>query len=521
MRLPLCFTPPLCSIPPSETPANWQLILDLLENAIRMTNRPLSRRAVLRGAGAMLALPFLESWAVKALAADGVPAAVAATPPLRLGIVTVTGGTVLESWRMPTAGPLDALPSILRPLEFCKDELLLLTGLSHGGKTEGLNGHESCAFTHLTGAPLAKKEGGKPVAGVSVDQAAARFAGRDTLLPSLELGLAAGENLYSFRSAQTPVPYEADPRLVYDRMFRGRVPIVPNWQRRAAAHSAGAVRSSARRDSYDQSVIDLVLDEAKGLQHQLGQHDRQKFDEYLFSVRSIETRLEAFEARLAEEALDAADPGPSRLVAPQLYPAGDPFYTFEHLIQRDPEKHGEYIRLMSDLLVLAFQTDTTRVATLAIGSDGAWFPGVVTVGYETHCHTLEHQGNAARVADADPIAREACRQIHAWYTGLFAETVRKLQSIDEGGSSLLDNTLLLYTSYMADGGHGRRDYPALLVGKAGGTLKPGRQIDFQDKTPMSNLFVEMVDRMGGSGDGFGESGTSQHQAYDGRLPGLV
>ena len=126
---------------------------------------------------------------------------------------------------------------------------------------------------------------------------------------------------------------------------------------------------------------------------------------------------------------------------------------------------------MSDLMVLAFQTDTTRVATLAVGSDEAHFPGVVTVGYEHHCHTLEHQGNAGRPEDADPISREACRQIHAWYTELFAEMVKKMKGIDEGGSSLLDNTMLLYTSYMADGGHGTKDYPALLVGKAGGTLE--------------------------------------------------
>jgi hypothetical protein len=176
---------------------------------------------------------------------------------------------------------------------------------------------------------------------------------------------------------------------------------------------------------------------------------------------------------------------------------------------------------MSDLLVMALQTDTTRVATVALGDDGAMFPGVVTVGYEYHCHTLEHQGNAGRPEDADPIAREALRQIHAWYTGLFAETVRKMKEIDEGGSTLLDNTLMLYTSYMADGGHGTQDYPALLVGNAQGTLKTGRQIDFPKKTPMSNLFVEMLDRMGAGVKEFGESHSSKERRFDGRLPGLL
>jgi hypothetical protein len=176
---------------------------------------------------------------------------------------------------------------------------------------------------------------------------------------------------------------------------------------------------------------------------------------------------------------------------------------------------------MTDLMVLAFQTDTTRVGVFACGSDEAQFPGVVTVGYETHCHTLEHQGNAGRVEDADPISREALRQIHAWYTRLFAEMVAKMKAIDEDGSSLLDNTLLLYTSYMADGGHGTHDYPAVLVGKAGGTLKTGRHLAFKPKTPVSNLYAEILDRMGAKVNKFGENLTSAHRQYEGKLPGLV
>ncbi|MEZ0265172.1 MAG: DUF1552 domain-containing protein, partial [Phycisphaerae bacterium] len=182
----------------------------------------------------------------------------------------------------------------------------------------------------------------------------------------------------------------------------------------------------------------------------------------------------------------------------------------------------QYIRLIADLMVLAFQTDTTRVMTLAVGSDEAMFPGVVTVGYERHCHTLEHQGNSFRVEDADPIAREACRQIHAWYTTLFAEMVQKMKSIDEGnGTTLLDNSMLLYTSYMADGNHGRSDYPALLVGKAQSKLKMGRQIDYTPRTPVANLYVEMLDRMGAKVNEFGDSKTAKTANYDGRLPGLA
>jgi Protein of unknown function (DUF1552) len=481
---------------------------------------PLSRRAVLRGAGAVLTLPFLESWAARLAQAAGASAS-KARPPLRMGIYTVTGGTVVESWRQPVGGQLTKLSSILRPLEFARDDLLLLTGLSHSGPGENLNAHEYCGYKHLTAAPKVGKVGGKSFAGVSVDQAAARVVGRETFLPSLEFGLSNQETRYSFRSAEEPVPYEADPRLVFERMFRGRRPVVPNWQRRAAARAGQTVRTSARSDSYEQSVVDAVRDEAKSLRNRLGTNDQHKLDQYLDAVRSVETRIDGLEARLRLEAADLKDPGPSKLVLPQLPPKNVPFYRFRNQIHRDPERHGDYIRLVSDLLILAFQTDTTRVATLAVGDDGAYFPGVVTVGYEFHCHTLEHQGNAARVTDADPISREACRQIHAWYTSLFAEMIQKMKTIDEGGSTLLDNTLLLYTSYMADGGHGTADYPVLLAGNAQGTLKTGRQVDFPKKTPMANLYVEMLDRMDVKVKSFGDSATSKNTAYDGRLPGLI
>lgn len=491
-----------------------------LWNTSRNWTAPLTRRAALRGAGAVLALPFLESWAAHLARAHDAPTK-AARPPLRFGIFTVTGGTVLESWKMKDAGPLAKLPSILRPLDFAKNDLLLITGLSHGGQSENLNGHENCAYKHLTGAAKVGKNAGRKYASISVDQAAARAASADAFLPSLEFGLSNHETQYSYRSVDESVPYEDDPRLVFDRMFRGRKPVVPNWQRRAAARAGQAVRDSAPTDTYERSVVDAVTEEAKSLRGKLGSADRQKLDQYLDSVRSLESRVEKLEARLRIEAADLKQPGPSQLVATQLPDRKLPIYKIKDLVYRDPEKHAEYIRVMSDLWVLAFQTDTTRVATLAVGADDAQFPGVVTVGYETHCHTLEHQGNAGRPEDADPISREALRQIHAWYTGLFAEAVRKMKDIDEGGSSLLDNCLLMYTSYMADGGHGTDDYPIALVGAAQGSLKTGRQVNFPRGTPVANLYLEILDRMGAKCESFGESHTSKHQRFNGRLPGLV
>jgi hypothetical protein len=462
----------------------------------------ISRRTILKGAGAALGLPFLEAM---------LPAAVStATPPLRLAIVTVTGGTVLESWRPKEAGPLGKLPSILRALEPVKGELLVLSGLAHGGKTEGLNGHEAAGYTHLTGAPAAGKEKGKPFASVSVDQRAAQAIGDRSVLPSLEIGTSNHETRYSWRGPQEPVPYEDDPKQLFERMFRGRVPGVPNWARRPAA-----IDATPRSESPEQGVIDAVLEEAKGLKAKLGKDDVHRLEEYLAGVQSVERRVRFLDAVRREEALDAKQPGPSKLLLPAT-PDGKALRGWD----RDPERHGDYIRLMGDLMILALQTDTTRVVSFAAGSDEALFPGVVTVGYERHAHTLEHQGNADKPENADPIAREACRQVHAWYTRLFGELVQKMKAIDEGGSTLLDNTMTLYTSYMSDGGHGRENYPILLAGKAQGTLKPGRHLVYKPRTPVSNLYVEMLDRLGVKAEGFGESTTSKHAAYDGRLPDL-
>jgi hypothetical protein len=485
-------------------------------------HKRISRRTVLRGAGAAMCLPFMEMMAPHRVAsAVNAVAAAAVKPPVRMGIFTVTGGTVLESWKLPAPGPLTKLPSILRPLEGLNDDMLLVTGLSHTGQTDNLNGHEGAAFLHLTGAEKAKKESGRIQSSISVDQAAAQGIGDQTFLPSLEIGLAGWETRYSFRSPNIPVPFEADPRLIFERMFRGRKPVVPNWQRRAAEDSV-ATTTKSKTDNDEQSVVDLLMAQAKDLRGTLGKADQGKLDEYLESVRSVEKRIAFIESRQRQEILDLQSPGPSKLIVPEMPKGGVPLWQVTRPLNDDPEKQGDYLRLMADMMVLAFQTDTTRVCTFAVGSDESLFPGVVTVGYERHCHTLEHQGNSGRPEDADPIAREALRQIHAWYTTVFAEMAKKMKNIDEGGSSLLDNSMLLYTSYMADGGHGREDYPVLLVGKAGGSLETGRQVTFENKAPAANLYVEMLDRVGVKVDKFGDSHTSRYAGnLNGRLPGLV
>ena len=248
----------------------------------------ISRRTMLRASGALMALPFFESLFPARVAA----AANVGRPPVRFGIFTVTGGTVIESWKPKEAGPLTKLPSILRPLDIAKDQVTVISGLCHSGRSDNLNAHEHCSLTHLTGAASVKKEGGKLYADVSVDQAAARVLGQETLLPSMEIGLAGGEKNYSFRSRDSVVPYEGNPRLIYDRMFRGRQPVVPNWKRRADVAARGSRASVGdlaaknneshasrvrhdQADSLDRGVLDLVLEQANDLRRGLGRNDQQ------------------------------------------------------------------------------------------------------------------------------------------------------------------------------------------------------------------------------------------------------
>lgn len=479
---------------------------------------PCSRRKFLHGAGVVAALPFLESVAPTVLRAGS---KTPVRPPLRFGIYTVTGGTVSESWVPKETGTLGKLPSILRPLQNHKDDLLILSNLSQSGKSSGLNAHQHCAYLHLSAVDkVGKTETGKPVSGQSVDERAAEIIGAESLIPAMRMGYAGGETSYFYDKEGRNLPVERDPMLAFQRMFKGRTPVAPNWKRRLAMTSPPEVPASAQ--THDKQVVDLVLEDARALRKNVGYQDQAKLDEYLESVYSIEKRILKVQQRIALEALDLKDPGPSNPHIPEGLPKSrDASKNMVQAVGRNPAVHADYLKVMTDLMVLAFQTDTTRVCSLGLGSDGALFPGVVTVGREYHAHTLEHHGNARRVEDADPVAREGCRQIHAWYTKFFAEAVEKMKNIDEGGFSLLDNTMLLYTSYMADGGHGRKNYPVLLAGNAGGSLNTGRHIAYQEDTPVANLYVEVLDRLGDTRGEFGNSKTSTKAAYDGRLPDLA
>jgi len=486
-------------------------------NILKAKHSPFSRRGFLRGAGATMALPFFESW----VPAGAKAAASQAGPPLRLGIYSIGAGTVLESWVPEKTGSLkdlEKLPSILRSLDFAREDMLLLSGLAHNGKTDGLNGHKAAWYLHLTGSNYAADENGKAINSVSVDQRAAQLVGKDSLIPDLRIG---PDVPFSFRENGTPLPAESMPSAVFERMFRGRTPVVPNWENRASTDASKIEPAQLGREgAMRKSVLDLVLSQAQDLRKGMGRTDQIKMDEYLESVRGVETSIAKFERRIALEHMDRQNPGPSQLVRDGV-PSHKDCEKMMEIVKNDPNVLAEYISLMSDLMVLAFQTDATRVMTMVPDSAGVGsFPGVVTVGTERNYHVLQHNGNG-RPDSRDPIAREACRQIHEWQTSIFAEMLRKMKAIDEGGTSLLDNSMLLYTSYMANGGHHKHDYPVALFGKAKGSLKPGRHIAYEDRTPMSNLYVEMLERMGDTNGEFGESRTSPKAQYNGRLPGLV
>lgn len=463
----------------------------------------MKRRHLLKAAGALVALPFLESlkpvWGAEPADKDD------GRPPLRQFIITVAGGTVIESWKPEKDGPLQKLPSILRPLEAHKSELLVLSGLSQLGKQSGGgNAHTHCAGLHLTGAKEFFWEGKVPKSSVSLDQAAAAAQAGETILPSLELGQPNGEQTYSWSAGGTVVPYEGDAKQVFDRLFKGRAPSVPTWSRdKKAAKSPASSKAKTPTASDERLVIDLVLEDAKALQKRLGKSDQTRIGEFLEAVHSLESRIVKLDQRAANEAADRGTGGGGK-GSDLALPKDDNGWKLRWN-EQDPEARAEYIELMTTLGILAMQTDTTRVVTMSFGNDGELWDGVVTVTNEFHHHTLEHQANADPIAKADPLSREACRQIHEWYSVQFAKVLSKMRAIDEAGSSLLDNSMVMYTSYMANGGHGTKDYPLLLAGRGKGSLRPGRHVACPMDTPVANLYLEMLDRMGDRRESFGGS----------------
>ena len=397
--------------------------------------------------------------------------------PKRMAFIFIPNGAHMPDWTPKAVGTEFDLPPTLEPLKSVRQNLLVLSGLAHDKARphgDGAGDHARSAATFLTGCQARKTDGADIKVGVSVDQVAAAKLGALTRFPSLELGCDTSKRTgncdsgyscaYSFNLAwkteSTPLPVEVDPRLVFERLFS------TNDAKENAA-------SRAERQAYRKSVLDFVLEDARQLQSNLGATDRRKLDEYLTAVRELEQRIER------AEQFASALPNFSK-------PTGIP---------KEDEQH---LRLMYDLMALAFQTDTTRIASFMVAHDGSnrSYPFLgVPEGHHTISHHERNEEKQAKIA-----------KINRYHVTQFAYFLEKLKSIREGEGTLLDNSMIVYGSAIADGNaHNHDNLPVLLAGGGGGTIRPGRHVRYAKETPMANLYVSMLERMGAPTERFGDS----------------
>ena len=447
-------------------------------------SKQLSRRTVLKGFGAAVALPWLEAMTPRsAFAAE-------ARPPVRIAFVYMPNGTWMRDWTPAEAGDLPAeLPPILRPMSALKREFSVLTGLTADNSRGPSGGHARAMAGFLTSARIRKTEGSDFRAGISVDQVASSSIGDRTRIPSLQLatgqagtsgscdiGYSCAYQRLSWRDAVTPLPSITNPRHLFDRIF---------------TNDAGNNRS--RREIERRSVLDYVREDASDLQTNLGTVDRRKLDEYFSAIRELEQRIERA-ARM---------PAP---IAPNIAVRDIQVESrTNNQAEGQEELWSEAIRLFSDLMVLAFQTDSTRVCAFALNNEQSnrSYP---SLGFTDGHHTISHHGK--RAENTDKYSR-----ISAIHVAQFAYLVNKLKETREGNGSLLDNCLIAYGSGIRDGdAHDNGDLPILLAGGGGGAHKPGRHIRYANETPLANLWLRMLNSVGAPVERFGDS--------TGRLKGL-
>lgn len=452
-----------------------------------MPNQPrrsaaLNRRRFLRGVGTSVAIPAFSSlvpsrWAL-ADSALPAPATTAGGAPLRMAFMSIPNGVQQDHWFPSGEGKDFSLNETMRPLDPFKHQLQVIRGLKHENATPGNDGagdHARANATFLTGA-RARKTAGKDIhVGISVDQVAAQKLGHVSRFPSLELSCDAIRNSGScdsgyacayqynlaWTSPTTPLTPEPNPRFVFERLF-------------GTGKHGQRQRSLALRQSTQRSVLDFVLEDASAVRRQLGGQDRRKLDEYLTGVRSIEKRI-----RSAERFGETPDPAIDT-------PSGI------------PSNFGQHMEIMYDLMVLAFQTDSTRIATLLLSYDGSnrTFPDLgITEGHHYLTHNQRKEDLARKVAAID-----------AYYMQHFAKFIDKLsQTKDIDDHSLLHNSMIVYGGAIADGNrHTHDNLPVILAGSAGGAFETGRYLQVQE-APMANLFVSMLNQYGVETDRFGDS----------------
>ena len=442
----------------------------------------LNRRRFLRNLGIGISLPAFESLLPAATTGGTTPAAA----PKRVAFCSVPNGVEQTNWWPKGSGADFELNNTMKPLEPIKEYLQIISGLDHENAKPGPDGagdHARANATLLTGVRARKTAGSDIHLGVSIDQVIAARIGDQTRFPSLELTCdkvrKAGQcdsgyscaYLYniSWRSETTPMTPESNPRFAFERLF--------------GAGSAGERRNSYQlRQEKQMSVLDFVLNDAKSLRGELGYNDRQKLDEYLTGVRSLEKRITQAEKFGELPEVQMATPADT------------------------PADFGEHMTLMFEILATAFQTDSTRVATLLLAGDGTNY-AFPQIGIREGHHWLTHDagGNSRQW---DKVAK-----IDQYYLSHFATFLQKLQTMkDPDGSSVLDNSMIFYGGAISNGNdHTHDNLPAIVAGGGGGSLQPGhfRKLSPQ---PMANLFLSMADRMGVEnlerfGDSTGRLGT--------------
>jgi hypothetical protein len=439
-------------------------------------NPDFSRRRFLRGMGTLIALPALESLAPRPVFAAAAKGGLQSQHPLRMAFIYGPNGRNMTHWTPAKTGADYELPRTLKPLESVKSSLQVISGLKHDkafANGDGGGDHARANATFLTGMQARKTAGADIRAGVSVDQVAASAIGQLTKLPSLELSCDEARRAgscdsgyscaYQFNLAwkneSMPLSPERDPKLAFERLFSNGL-----------AGEADAAR--AKREFYNKSILDFVSEDARTLQKHLGATDRRKLDEYMSSIRDIERRLTR--ADKAAKDMPAYDK-----------PTGI------------PGSYEQHIRVMFDLMALAFQTDTTRISTFLLAHDGSnrAFP---EIGVNDQHHGISHH-------QRDPDKLEKIAKIDEYYCRRFAYFLEKLKGIKEGSGTLLDNCMIVYGGGISDPDeHSHRDLPVILAGGGGGTLKPGRHVRV-DNEPMCNLYLSMLDRVGVKEDRLGDS----------------
>jgi hypothetical protein len=434
-----------------------------------ITKRHLPRRTVLKGIGATLALPLLESM----IPARTLLARTAAAPSPRLGFIYVPHGAVMAQWTPATEGAGFEFTRILQPLEPFRERLNVVSGL--GQKAADTSAvHSLSPTTWLSGVRPKPTQGMDAYAGVTADQIAAQHIGQDTILPSIELatedhsGLIGAcdrdygciyMNTLSWRTPTTPLPMEINPRKVFERMFG----------------QGGTAADRQARTEQDRSILDAITTQASDLQRRLGPQDRAKVGDYLDNVREIERRIQ----------MAGSGDGGAELVLP-VAPAGIPF------------SYEEHVKLMYDLLTLAYQANITRVFTFMVAREvsNRTYP---QVGVHEGHHAVSHHQNRAEKLEKNA-------RIQSYHVGLLAYFLEKLQSTPDGDGSLLDHSTLLYGSNMSNSNaHDHFPLPNLVIGGGGGRLKGGRHLKYPDHTPMANLLLGMLDKTGVAVDTLGDS----------------